>query len=306
MTIEEVRRMAREAAREVLERNPDASLDEINAHLMRRSDAYNRAPQRELCGLSPNQVGRLLEDDWSGEGAIRIETTLPLETLESSVVLANARLLLDVVEERGEVKATAAGNLPRIVVEETRDRLLLPTGYPRRWMDRARNEEDVRPLHMSRLLLELAGLLKRRKGVFSATRRGRELLSPARAGELQALLFRTFFRTLNLAYLDGLPAVPELQHGIGASIHLFGRTARQWRTREEVAAAALLPFVLRAIAATARDDAGALVERRLLMPLTDFGLAECRESPRPGAYLPDRHYRRTPLFERMLRVDPGG
>jgi hypothetical protein len=297
MPHDEIRRMVREVAEEVFGRNPDATFDELNEVLARRNEEYNRRPQPELHGLSPHQAGRLLYDDWSGNGVVRIRDDLPLGELQGSALLANARLLLSAIAAKGEVKATGTGNLPRAIVGELREVIRLPPGVPRRWIEAARNEEDAPPLHETRVLLEVARLLMKRKGKYRVTRRGASLLEEARAGELQALLFRTYFRGLNLAYFDGYPEAPEFQQAIGVSLHLLKAGGRAWRTPAEIADGVLLPFVPEAVP----DPTGrtGMLERRLLIPLSSFGLLEVEETP-SGGYFLKRRYRLAPLYHRML------
>jgi hypothetical protein len=300
--LEQARRMAEQAVQELLRRNPNASLDEINAALEARNREYNRRPQPELGGLSPEQMQRLISDDWSGDGVVRLNTSLPLEMLGDSPTLYNARLLLRMLVERSSVRATVAGNLPRSVVAEFRDRLRLPPDLPAEYLTGARNEEDVFPLHVVRVLLDLAGLIKRRKGAFSATRRGSDLLADERAGELFARLFETHFRTLNLGYLDRmLVDAPGFQHTIAYALYRFGRIDPGWASPATIAEAVVLDSVRMELPGSEyRDWAAAITEARLLRTLTRFGLAELRELPREGSLVGDREYRRTPLFEHFL------
>ena len=80
-------------------------------------------------------------------------------------------------------------------------------------------------------MLELAGLVRRRKGAFQATRKARELLEPGRAGELFTLLFRTHFRTFNLAYVDRAPEAPEFQRTIAFSLYRFARVGGDYMSK---------------------------------------------------------------------------
>lgn len=81
------------------------------------------------------------------------------------------------------------------------------------------NEHDVRPLHIIRIICELARLVRRRKRKFLVTNKGQQLLGEQKAGELYTLLFRTFFRQFNLSYLDGLPECYGLQGTIAYSLY---------------------------------------------------------------------------------------
>lgn len=259
-------------------------------------------------GLSSAQLRRLVNGAWEGEDAVvRIDESLPLGALEASDLLVNARAFLATLIESDGVKATAAGNLTRAVVAELMERLRLEAGYIAdvRRMNKVINEQDVWPLHIVRVLLEVGGLIQRRKGVFRATRRGRALVEERRAGELYAHLFRTHFQELNLAYVGG-PEAPLFQRTIAATLFFFGQKARDWMTPEELAPEVILPQIYQEYASTRFPGRPEFIlETQLLMPLEEFGLAEAREAHGTIPNLPAHRYRASPLFDRVLSFSAG-
>jgi hypothetical protein len=300
-------RNARVLVERVLRENPEATIDDVNAALAAATTAYNLRPQAELGGLSPAAVHALLGADWESDGsAVVLDDTLGLEELRDSLTLHNARLLMELVEEPGGVKATSAGNLPRAVVSAFLRGMRWPPDEIPEWFEgkAAIPEQELFPLHRLRVLLDLAGILKRRKGVFRLTARGRELRAPERAGRLVATLFRTHFRVLNLAWLDGIGPAPAFQQTIAFTLYRFGQLPPEWRRPGELAAALLLPAVHDELnAALERDfELPLMMETRLLRPLEGFGLAESREMERRPEELGRKlEFRRTPLFRRFLR-----
>ena len=296
------------AAGQLFAANPDATDDDLEATVLATVGSYNKRPQQELGGLSPEQAFRLLNADWDdATGPVYVETAIGLAELDASDTLHDARLLLALLEEAGVVRATSTGNLPRTLVTTFLERMR-PDREARPARDaapRPRNEEDVRRLFIARLLLELAGLMKRRKGACSATRRGAQLAREEHAGELLALLIRVYFRKLNLAWLDGMPAAPPFQGTVAFTLFQLGRRARKWSST-----AALVPDVLIGAAreAVVPDPYGDLVstmlELRCLEPLVGFGLAEMRASTRGATTLiSPREFRVTPLFDRVLHFE---
>lgn len=295
-------RLAHETIEEVLRQNPSATVAEINAALERTTEGYNRAPQRDLGGLSPEQMARLIYDDWSGEGAVRLNRALPFEEISHARTLHNVRSLLEGLGEQGSVRATPKGNLNRAFVREMAARLAMSEEDREVYRSGRLNEEDLWPLHTARVLCDLAGLIKRRKGAYSLTRRGANLTSTDRAGELFALLFLTHFRELNLAWLDRAASeAPELQHTIAFSLYQFGRAGDVWRSPAALAPVVLLPSVRARLGRTEYTDwAEFLTHTRILQPLRGFALAESRDVPGRFPGLPDKEYRPAPLFSRFL------
>jgi hypothetical protein len=206
--------------------------------------------------------------------------------------------------ERNGVKATPKGNLPREFLTEFRERMRQP-GVRRavlRWEPKVLNEIDLLSLHVPRLLLDVAGLIRKRKGAFVRTERGGRLAGDERAGELFATLLRAHFRAFNLGYLDGASDAPEFQQTIGYTCYQFGRMGPAWRTASALTEELLLPSIRQMLLADATYDVASLIlETRFLRPLEGFGLAESREVPRePDELITRDAYVKTPLFDRMF------
>lgn len=284
---------------------------------------YNRRPQTDLGGLSPDAVQRLLDADWESAGsAVRLDDGLPPDDVAEAGTLRDARWLLGQLAVPNGVKATPKGNLPRAVVAAfvahagATNGVDLSEGEGAELVGFVRgqpNEEDVWRLHHARLLLELAGLVKRRRGVWSRTRRGDQLAAPERAGALFAALVRTHFRRFNLEYVDGVGAAPGFQYTVGYTLYQFGRVGAEWRRPAALADLVLLPSVRHEVpprgpAETRYDPMALALETRVLRPLVGFGLAEAQAPPRePGAWeVAPSSYRKAPLFGRMFRFTVGG
>ena len=204
------------------------------------------------------------------------------------------------------MKATPKGNLPRAFVAAMYEAMQWSEHADRWHADRTvRNEEDVFPLHLLRILLELSGLIKRRKGFFSLTRAGERLSSDARAGELFTLLFVTHFRKFNLAYLDGVESLPSFQYTVAYALYRFGQVGVEWRPPLQLKADLVLPTVLDELPPGEYHDSWEIVlNNRLLRPLEGFALAEVRTLPRvAGEWRDRREYRKTPLFDGFLTFD---
>ncbi len=284
------------------------SPEDVEAHVARLMEAYNTAPQAELGAISPDQARVLLQEGLEGTGVLGLAEDLPVEELESSNFLANARAFLARVVEMGGAPATAAGNLKRSFVAEMLEVLRLEEGYADQLhrMNKVINEADVWPLHGLRVNLELAGLLRKRKGKFVPTRKGRALAEPAAAGQLFAHLFRTHFGEFNLSY-GSRGTEPEAlpQEVLPLLLWQLGAWAGDWLTVGDLAE----KVFFRGPESPAASEAGRLPHgagrslHRILVPLRDFGLLEARSRKgsegwrwRPEAM----EIRTTPLFRRFF------
>ena len=267
--------------------------------------SINARPMDDLGGLTPARVHALLSQDWEGDpGPLQFDDTLQSADLRGSKLLRDAQLFLRVLEEEGGTRATQAGNLNRAFVERMRaegdwggDWWAIPDDDRK-----VVNEQDIPALHELRVLLELASLIRKRKGTFVVMRSARKWLEEERAGELFGHLFRTQFGLMNLGYGDGFAGEGELEYGMPYTLVRLGTVAREWARPDDLAPLVLLTPVRDVLRRDPWIEEGVVLGHRVLRRLERFGLMEAR---------PDRHrphsrsaasFRVTPLFDRFIRV----
>jgi hypothetical protein len=285
-----------------------SSTEAVNQHLARRMGEYNRTPQPELGGLSPDQTAQLLYGDWTSTGALRAVGNAPIEQLCEIPIVADARTILDFVAANTPVKLTPAGNLQRGAVAALVPRLRTSaenadlTGIDDA---RIRNEDDVRWLPIVRHVLLFAKLLTKRKGLV-LTARGRALRADERAGDLFETLFRTFFRQFDLSYLYADHRHAGLQQTIAYSFYQLRRVDAEWISEKVLAERAWLASArdpMNAFELQYGDMRDAAFRYRVLEPLVLFGLLERRLLPGVERWLPRAEFRRTALFDALLRFE---
>jgi hypothetical protein len=295
---------------------------EAEAFLQRRMAEYNAMPQAELGGLSPLQAHELLSGDWQSSGPLRFNEALPLDDFRDCHFLLAGRALLAAAAEPKGIRATTAGNLNRKTVAALLEAAPWPAGFvaeTHRW-NKVVNEEDFSPVHVLRLVLEIGRLLRRRRGAFHTTRRGRELLAEAQAGALAATLFRVLYQEFNLGYLGGWEEFEARQPMVPLYLLRLTVLDRDWRAGHEI-----VPLIdpaadpdrelarLRARYPGLVSDPEDLESQeelqsfafssfvhRILGPLQWFGLLEGRDVPGPYPLLPSREVRRTALLDAFV------
>ena len=267
----------------MLRDRPFASTAEVQSFLEAEVHAYNTRPQAELGGLSPADMSELLDGDWVSSGALTVNAALSPNDIGDPEYMHNAVALLTTLRDDGPAKATAAGNLSRDFVARMLPRMRFREGYldDLRRMNKVINESDVWPLEMMRHLLLIAGLVKRHKG-FRISPAGREMLDPARRGELFALLFRTFFRRLDLGAMDSIEGQVGLQHTIAFTFWKVRSAAESWTTPVKLAHVAWLESAkdppLNNSVFPDDDRREWAFSARVVEPLIGFGLLESRNS----------------------------
>ena len=236
-----------------------------------------------------------------------VRDDLTLSHLSAAPFFYNSRTLLQTIHAAGGVKATVAGNLTRAFVASLCELFRFPPDYleDHRQVSKVLNEEDLYEVHVPRVVLELAGLLARRKGVFRVTRKGERLLGEEAAGRLYAALVTAFFTKLNLGYLDRFDN-DSFQWTVGFALWLLGQIGDRWATVEALEPGLIHPLIREDLAPRASwSPAHMVLECRLLEPLVGFGLLERREIPQEEAWRHECEYRKSPLFDRVLAFDLG-
>jgi hypothetical protein len=263
--------------------SPPVDLEKMNRLLAMVSHAHNTKPDPEMGGLSPEQVMRLSYTPWGQEGGpIQFNVGLSLADAERSPFFRRARKFLCAVRDAGGVKATSGRNLNRSFVAAMMNALLSDeeredtTSY-----FKAPNEQDVFPLHVVRVVAEIAGLIRLVKGQFTVPKTKGSLLAPERAGELFRDLFHDYFVKFNLAYLTRYtPEAGAIQSFAGYTLFRLGVIAGDGHPVKDLANQVLLPAVRREVEAEIINpmfvNTGHLLESRILKPLIEWGLLEGR------------------------------
>ncbi|MCK4793557.1 MAG: hypothetical protein KAV87_58045 [Desulfobacteraceae bacterium] len=173
---------------------------ETNAFLDQMQDKWNTTPRCELLEHSPTEVARLAyELPRQSDGVWKIDLSSFADEIGQSPLFSNWTNLLQYINSN-QVGATAQGNLNQKTVNALFN--VLDMGdmddLHRGWI---RNEFDWEELSVLRACAEFAGLIKRRKRIWSVTKRGRDLLAGGDATMQYLQLFDAWFNQLDWSSL---------------------------------------------------------------------------------------------------------
>lgn len=187
-------------------------------------------PEPDFQGLSPAQMHQLLYHPFESPELVQFRESLATEP--EAPVLGLFRYLAEGLGEKG-LKATAKGNLPR---EFCRQAACQAATICReiKWLEpeRLRSETDYMDLHVTRLVCELAGLVRKYKSRFVLTKKARGMLRKTGLREIHPLLLRTYATRFNWAYRDRAEELPIVQHSFAYTLYLLDRHGRQWQPHQ--------------------------------------------------------------------------
>lgn len=290
-----------------IKENEYSNIEEFEQVVNQRFQTYNLTPQPEFGGLSPVQVQLLCQCDWNdSNGAIKFNEGLALDKLQGATLFYNCRTMLSGIAQADGVKLTKTGNLNRNFIKEMLDVMVISKDSLDRLFtyNKVINEDDCFEIHIPKILLEMAGLVRKYKGSLKVSKRGKELLAENKAGQLFNLLFLTLYRKLNLFYLTRLQEIPGYQDTIGFPIYMIGQLCSDWTKPESIARKVLLPAVLEKVPRTPlKDNVEWLVKKTVVEPLVGFGLLESRELTKENDFTQPIEVRKSILFDEFLNFD---
>jgi hypothetical protein len=282
------------------------SFEELQKAVQKRVEEYNSTPQNELGGLSPEQAYLLFNTDWPGpESPMTIHDNFSDAEANDVRFVNNARILLQTAREEGELPATNAGNFKRVVVSDFLERMEFDPDrvediYE---MNKVINEQDVPPLHILRVVLEVGDFLNLSGGTFHPTSKAISLLRPGRAGDLLKELFLTYFKEFNIAYFSRGKEWTEIQDTIPYILYRLCRLDEDWHRKEDFIERLIFHTVRKKAEEEGESSLNFYYSSRVMKPLEKFELIESRRVGEGKLHEQEKQYRKTSFFDRFIEFE---
>lgn len=193
----------------------------IKTPIERHVQQQNQEPLDEFHGLSPEQMYRMLHFPFVSPALVRFPEVQ--DASPTTPIMSLVGQLIDAIGESG-LKPTAKGNLPQ---KFCRDAALAYWGEEV-YRENTRygginREEDFIDLHVTRLVAELAGLIRKYKRKFILSRNCRTLLAQQCSAALHPQMFRAYTERFNWAYWDRYPDLRFIQTAFLFTLYLLTR-----------------------------------------------------------------------------------
>lgn len=233
----EKQNFARTIADEIAEtarEQPFTSLEDLNAFAQQQMEQRNHRALDEFCGLNPEQMNHLLRFPFESPQTVHFNADVA-STRDTEIM----QLFIPLVEAIGEdgLKATAKGNLPLKFCKEIRERMR-QANSDKNWRNidlhigGISSETDMGTLHVTRLVAQLAGLIRKYRGKFVLTKKCKEMLNAKTYGNLYFELFKAFAIEFNWAYRDRYPEAVIIQHSFAYTLFLLTRFGDHQRPQQ--------------------------------------------------------------------------
>lgn len=164
----------------------DVDMNRINERLQTLTARHNGTPRSDFNGLSPEEMHNVMYHPFTEQCVVRLNK-LCKEQYDKIPLVRQALFLMNTLSET-ELKLTKLGWLPLKIVAETY-RLGQPEWIIEELNQKRINEYDANSVWMARIILDLLGWIKTRKGMLSLTIKGKKALSDIDSAANEILRF---------------------------------------------------------------------------------------------------------------------
>jgi len=198
-------------------------INRVNEHLQEIMIRQNSAPRSDLNGLSPEDMHNIMYDPFRDQCVVQLNK-LDKNQYELVPLIRQALFLLNTLNEK-DLKLTKLGWLPLKIVADAY-RIGQPEWIIEELKQKRINEYEVGAVWMARIILELLGWIKTRKGVLSLTIKGRKAFSNIDAAANEVLRFSLV--GVGLHTFDAVEDDRISNLGIAYSVWLLNQFGSEW------------------------------------------------------------------------------
>ena len=194
-------------------------MNDFEDQIIRKMQGYNLKGIPAFQGYSPFEMDLIINDPFAENCPVQLNKLSEDDYLQIPL-LKLFKYLAHLVETEGTIKLTARGYLPPRVIKDMYAQHFIEDYPIERGITKLTTERDSNTIHLTRLLLELSGIIKKRNNKLSLTKAGEKTLRKDDDIVLH-LLLSTFCTKFNWAYFDGFGENRIGQMGFGLSLILL-------------------------------------------------------------------------------------
>lgn len=159
----------------------------------------NSTIHRDFDGYSPMEMHQILNFPFSEKCPIQMRK-LSNEAYEQIPIFNLSKYLIAQIAKVGELKLTKTGALPTKIVAELYNQGFFKENYIEKGLVKLYKEADSFSVSLTRILLEISGIVKKRTGKLSLTKKGEKLSVDNH--QLFVALFEAYTLKFNWGYYD--------------------------------------------------------------------------------------------------------
>lgn len=234
---------------------------------------------------------------------------LPIEPEAPILMLMEG--IISAIDEKGLPATKAKGCLPQKLCRE------VWSDYSQLYADdvfyasqKINKEDDFFELHVARVVLELAGFLRKTKGRFYVTKKYQKVASKSGLKGLYPIIFKTYCREFNWSYWDHYSDVPFIQQSFLFTLYLLKQQGEKmtFTSVYEDDFLRAFPMVINEMDESSysipeEDLRCCYYYRAYKRFLVFFGLAELEATESDKLYEHKYKIKKTPLFDALIHFN---
>lgn len=169
---------------------------------------------------SPFEMQYILYDTFGEKSPINL-TEVTESDYKTIPILNQARFLIELLYKQGEIKLTPKGFLPTKIVSEMYSQGFLKEELIESGISKLCKESDSITITLTRILLELSGIVKKQNGKLSLTKNGKKSLDSSH--KILYLILTAFGTKFNWAFFDRYGENNIGQLGFGFTLILLSK-----------------------------------------------------------------------------------
>jgi hypothetical protein len=174
------------------------NIEDLNRELQKRVNAHNTASIEDFENLAPGQM-RALQNFPTERGPL-LMNKLSEAQLKNCPLLVQVRLLIDKMKGGKEIELTKTGALPVKLVKEIYALGCLKNELIEKGISKLYKETDAEEVSITRVLLEISVMAKKRNGKLSLTKKGEKYADDANF--ILEEILKVLFHKFNWGYYD--------------------------------------------------------------------------------------------------------
>ncbi|MBU0474089.1 MAG: hypothetical protein KKF62_07980 [Bacteroidetes bacterium] len=201
-------------------------LNEFQEYLDRIMFEQNNMGAPDLEGYSPYEMHQIIYAPFGESSPLKL-IDMQNSEYELIPIFNQIKYLLSYIDSVGDLKLTQKGFLPTKVVENIFKQKFVDEIAFCSSASKIYREADYLSINLTRILLEISGLTKKRYNKLSLTKVGKKVL--ANNQQLFQLIFEAFTMKFNWAYYDGYQDEQIGKTGFGFSLILLSKYGNKER-----------------------------------------------------------------------------
>lgn len=271
-------------------------MDNIEKYVIEAMNKKNNESIADFEGYSPNEMQYILYDVFNSKSPI--ETLKTKQSIYQNIPIFNqVKFLLDLINEKKELKLTNKGFLPTKIVAELYGKGFMKDYFIENGISKLYKESDVPTINLAKILVELSTLVKKRNNKLTLTKTGTEQIHKDHL--VFQNIFETFTGKFNWSYFDGFSDEEIGQSGFGFTLILLDKYGEEFRNPEFYAEKYLTAFDFKAkntVLEFADNPKRAYIIRTFERFLDYFGFTEYDNNEK------NPKVKKTKIFNELIKI----